>query len=61
MISRISYGVLLVLLLGVVAGPVAASETAAVNLPGWLGGLMALVAVLLPLLVWTRLRSRGQL
>jgi hypothetical protein len=51
----------MVLLLAVVALPAAAAEVEAVNLPGWFGGLMALVAVLLPLLVWSRLRSRGQL
>ena len=59
--SRMSYLILVVILLAGSVLPVAASESEAVNLPGWLGATMALVALLLPLLVLLRLRSRGQL
>ncbi len=61
MTGRIGYMFLLVLLLAVVALPAAASETDAVNLPGWVGLMLVAVALLLPLLVLSRLRSRGQL
>jgi hypothetical protein len=59
--NRVTYMVLLLVLLAGSALPAAASESEAVNLPGWLGAAMVLVALLLPLLVWSRLRSRGQL
>jgi hypothetical protein len=59
--NRVTYMVLLLVLLAGSALPAAASESEAVNLPGWLGATMVLVALLLPLLVWSRLRSRGQL
>lgn len=61
MIARFTYAFLLILLLGAFALPVAAAESTAVNLPGWVGFLMAALALLLPALVLVRLRSRGQL
>ena len=61
MSNRISYIILFIVLLAGSALPVAAAESEAVNLPGWLGATMVLAALLLPLLVWSRLRNRGQL
>lgn len=61
MAKRIYIVFSLVLLLALWALPVAAAESESVNLPGWVGGTLALIAFVLPLIVAGILRNKGSL
>ena len=50
-----------VMLLALWTAPVYAAEAAGVNPPGWLGGALALLALVLPLAVSVILRRKGSL
>jgi hypothetical protein len=50
----------LFLLLLLVAPVAAADPSASIYLPGWVGGGMALLAVILPLALFIWVRQRGQ-
>lgn len=62
MLKRIYLALVTVLMLGLVTLPVAAAEeTLGFNPPNWVGWLLAILALVLPLAVWAILRNRGTL
>jgi hypothetical protein len=49
---------MMIVMLAIVALPVAASEGTGVNLPGWVAWLMVLLALALPIIVLANMRHR---
>ena len=59
MFRKVYIFVMMVIILAVVALPVAASENADVNLPGWVAWILIILALALPLVVIANIGRRN--
>ncbi len=59
MLKKVYVFVMMVIILAIVALPVAASENVGVNLPEWVAWLLVFIALALPLVIMANLRSRN--
>ena len=59
MFRKVYIFVMMVIILAVVALPVAASENAGVNLPGWVAWILIILALALPLVVIANIGRRN--